>query len=286
MVSRSALIVAASLEFKEILGWRGVVAPKLTDVYANVLKTNATNTEDKLLAIILTGQIEEVVDISGKTEISLLSKTTEGLAKELVINDQLRLNILAVINNRPDILSLFTSETFGKFKLYDNNISFLKNEKLDLLLKHFRTSKDYKDFSDKIKTGDRFTWCFNNNEKIISSWNHVSDVELQDFPTAEKVVEIYNNSTKNWKINLNNFKEVIRLMDNDSFRKLIPIIVNEFNANSFYCEVATIAQESLIEKQLGNNITLLELQKLHYNAPDVEQKISNIKRKIIERFLK
>jgi hypothetical protein len=284
-VTESALSQAAGIEFKEILSWLGAIAPKLQNSYANVLKGSAATPRDSLLAVMLASDIDEVIETSTKAEVAMLAEIAEAIISENLPREKARNNFLAAVNNRPDILTLFKGETFAKFTLYDYNAHFLKNDKLDLLLNCFQSSKDYKDFSKKIKSGERFAWYFNNDTRIVSSWDHVSDVELQDSPTPKKAVEIYQNSTKSWKMSLGNFKKVLSLMDNESFGDLIPLIVNDFDSNSFYCEVAVVAWENLIEELIGDkSITLLELQKLHYRAPG-DNKISHIKRKIIQKFL-
>ncbi|MFZ2310211.1 MAG: hypothetical protein WAW11_01570 [Patescibacteria group bacterium] len=168
-VSKSALLQAAGMEFKEILSWLDSIAPGLQNSYAGILIGAATNAKDRLLAVMLAGSSNDVITLSTAAEVSMLAEIAENIILNNLSRDKARANFLTAINNRPDILTLFESETFKKFGLYDDNAPFLKNEKLDLLLNCFETSKDYKDFSNKIKAGERFVWHFNNNEKIVKN---------------------------------------------------------------------------------------------------------------------
>ena len=196
-VSRNALLQAARMEFKEILEWLGLIAPELQNIYAATLKLGATNPHDRLLAVMLAGDPDEVIEASSQAELTMLAKIAENIISENLSHDQARANFLTTVNNRPDILTLFKSETFKKFVLYDANAPFLKNEKLDLLLNCLKTAKDYHNFSEKIKTGESFVWNFNNNEKIVKKWDELSSFELANCKDFSPIIMIYGQASQN-----------------------------------------------------------------------------------------
>lgn len=287
-VSKSALLQAAGMDFKEILSWLGIIAPGLQSSYAATLKIGATNPHDRLLAAMLAGTTDEVIEASSKAEVSMLAEIAESMISDNLSRDQARANFLVGVNNRPDILTLFKSETFKKFALYDDNAPFLKNEKLDLLLNCFKTSKDYKDFSNKIKAGERFVWHFNNNVRITNKWCELSDAELAGTKDFNLIITIYDRASEDWRNNLNNFKEILKYLDNKYFTNFILSVKNYQGEKSFYYDAAMVARDLLIKERLkGDQVDFKQLYYeagLGYSAKDFF--ISKTKRKVIKAYLR
>lgn len=287
-VSKSALLQAAEMEFKEILSWIGIIAPGLQSVYAATLKLGATNQHDRLLAVMLAGDSDEVTEISTTAEIAMLAEIAENIISENLPRDKARANFLTAVNNRPDILTFFKSETFKKFVLYDENAPFLKNEKLDLLLNCFNTSKDYKNFNNKIKAGERFIWHFNNNERIVKKWGELSSAELAGTEDFNLIITIYDRASEDWRNDLNNFKLILKHLDNKHFTNFILSVKNYQGEKSFYYDAAMVARDLLIKERLKDD--QVDFKQLYYEAglgySVKDFHISKTKRKVIKAYLK
>jgi len=282
-ISQDALPVAWMLELEEILSWRDCIAPKFQDSYANILRSKALTSPDRLLVIILTGKTDEVIYISEKYDISLLSETTENVILKGMDDDKACANVLTVINNRPDTLTKFKDETFKKFHLHNDNATFLKNDKLYLLLNCFCESKDYKNFHNKIKRNDRFFWTFNNNEIILQSWDKLSDFELIGVTSFKSAMVIYSYASKNWQMDLGNFKKIIKLMDHENFFQFLEIVKQACGLKNFYGDTALIAKNNLTIRRLeSGEINYKELYDQSFVA---DNNIPEIRQKIIQKYL-
>lgn len=281
--SHDALLLAEVLDFQEILSWKYFIAPKLQNDYANILKIKALTSPDQLLAIVLVGKTDEVIAISEKFDVSLLSEVIEKLILEVIMEDQIRTNILTVINNRPDTLTKFSDGTFKKFHLHNDNATFLKNDKLYLLLSCFCESEDYKNFHNKIKQNDRFFWAFNNHELILQSWDKLSDFELIGVTSFKSAIAIYSYASKNWQMNLSNFKKILKLMDHENFFHFLEIVKVAGGLKNFYGDAALIAKNNLTIRQLeSGEINYKELYDQSFVA---DNNIPEIRQKIIQKYL-
>lgn len=282
-ISRDALLVTEMLEFKEILSWRDCIAPKFQDSYANILKKRALTSPDRLLAVILTGKTDEVMAISEKFDISLLSETTGKVILKGMGDDKVRANVLTVVNNRPDILTQLSSETFKYFSINEDNTTFLKNKKLNLLLNCFHNSGDFEKFSNRIKLNKRFLWLFNHHEKILQDWDELSDVELQDFPDFKRAITAYNNASEGWQMNLENFKKILKLIDHEHFSLFLGFVKDDFGPESFYVDALMIAKNNLTMKQLKSGE--LDYKTIYDQSFVADHDIPKIRRKIIQKYL-
>lgn len=282
-VSRDALLIAEMLEFKEILSWKDCIAPKFQDSYANILKRKALTSPDQLLAIVLVGKTDEVMAISEKFDVSLLSETTRKVILKDMSDDKVRANVLTVVNNRPDILTQFSSETFKYFSINEDTATFLKNEKLNLLLNCFHSSGDFEKFSNRIKLDKRFLWVFNHHKKILQNWDRFSDVELQDFPDFKRAITAYNDASEGWQMNLGNFKKILKLIDYEHFSLFLGLVKDNYGPESFYVDALMVAKNNLTMKQLKSGE--LDYKTIYDQSFVADNDIPEIRQKIIQKYL-
>lgn len=278
-VSHSAMAAARDLTFEEILSWLNLTAGIENKDYFSLLSKKAENEQQDLGALILSGQAQ----FAPETKAESLALVIESIWGKFCVAN-LDETLIELVSNRPDILLHLSTPVLKKeFPL---SSGFLKSDKLELFLSCFTNSKEIYSFVSKLNQ-DSSTVSMLKNERVLEYWNQFSNQELSEAADFKVALAVYKNAHPDWGRNLENFKSILQFIDNEHFESFISLIrvfykvVND--EDNFYCMAAVIAKEKMVERKLTNGDT--DFRKLFHEAPRGELKISQTKRKIIEKFL-
>ncbi|MEI6835887.1 MAG: hypothetical protein WCK59_03555 [Candidatus Falkowbacteria bacterium] len=296
---------ASNFNFDELLLWKHYIPAKYQEAFEVFLKKQARDEYQRLLvAVILkTGcpesEIRQNLKSASLGSLDKIIKKLLGNTGSTWRNEKMKI----IINERPDILFNFEPSFFGSLLNCLQGSSYFDNEKMPLLLDYFKKSKELKAFSQKIHFNSGFQDEFNKNEKVLETWNALSESEFNQVEGFQaegffKRAKIYFDASPSWQKDLNNFKLLTTaILGNDEVLKKNFLIVaaQNFGEESFHYHAIIMTLQKIIKKKISAKGSFDELfeqankgsfDELFEQAKMLDVKISKTQKTIIKAFLK